>query len=437
MMKLTHNRRRFLKKNWLFASGAFALAITGGTVLYTLTMVPKPQAETIAVPGNPRISALGRLEPEAEILQLAPPSSLENDRLLELRIKEGDSVKAGAILAVLDSRDRLLDERQQAQAQVAIAHAKLAQVKAGAKTGEIDAQNAQVQRLQSQRQGDIQVQQEAIAKLKAQWQGDRKAQQAKINRYRAELVNAQSEYQRYQQLKAEGAIAQSLLDGKRLTVETAQQQVNEEQALLDRLDGTADRQFSESQALLDRTQRTGTEEIAEAAANLDRIAEVRPVDIQAAQAELTHATAVLKRAETALEKAYIRSPIAGQVLRINSRAGEKPGDSGIVDLAQTDRMIVIAEVYQTDIAKVKSGQPVTVTSQAFEGELQGLVYQIGQQVNPQTLTTNQPGENLDRRIIEVKVRLNSAARQKVTGLTHLQVQTLIEIDRQTTAVRLR
>jgi HlyD family secretion protein len=426
-----------LKNPWLLGAAVAAITLTGSTAFYTLSRQPTQTAgPELATPVPTKISALGRLEPEAEILQLAPPSSLENDRLLELRVKDGDTVKAGEIVAVLDSRDRLQDELQQAQAQVAIAQSKLAQIRAGAKAGEISAQSSQVERLQAQRQGDLVAQRAAIAKLKAQLQGDRNAQRATLKRLTAELRNAQVEYDRYRKLQAAGAIALSSLDSKRLTVDTLREQVNEAQAILSRTDTTAERQLSELQAVLARTANTGSSEIDEAKANLDRIAEVRPVDIQAAQAEVVNAQAALKRAQTALEKSYIRAPIAGQVLRILTRTGEKPSDDGIIELAQTKRMIVIAEVYQTDIAKVKSGQTVTVTGQAFSGELQGKVYRIGQKVNPQTIYNNQPGENLDRRIIEVKVRLDEASRKKVAGLTYLQVQTIIQLDSKTATSRL-
>ena len=74
---------------------------------------------------------------------------------------------------------------------------------------------------------------------------------------------------------------------------------------------------------LDRTAQTGTTQIDEAQSNLDRISEVRPVDITLAQAEVNHAIALLKRAETQLDRAYLRAPITGQILKIHTRAGEK------------------------------------------------------------------------------------------------------------------
>jgi HlyD family secretion protein len=49
------------------------------------------------------------------------------------------------------------------------------------------------------------------------------------------------------------------------------------------------------------------------------------------------------------------------------------------------------------------------------------------QVNRQNVFSNQPGENLDSRVIEVKIRLNPEDSKRVAGLTNLQVQTAIEL----------
>jgi HlyD family secretion protein len=68
-----------------------------------------------------------------------------------------------------------------------------------------------------------------------------------------------------------------------------------------------------------------------------------------------------------------------------------------------------------------------ISSQAFAGELRGTVAQIGLQVNRQNVFSNQPGENLDSRVVEVKIRLNPEDSKRVAGFTNLQVQTAIEI----------
>ncbi|MFB2980494.1 ABC exporter membrane fusion protein [Microseira sp. BLCC-F43] len=464
-----------------------ATAVSGAIAYYGVSQFGGRVGETTASqtvetpPPVIKVTALGRLEPEAEIIRLSAPLALDGDRVAQLLVKQGDRVEKGQVVAILDSRDRLQDALLQAQKQHQVAVAKLAQVKAGAKAGEIAAQKATIERLQAQLQGDKIAQQEtiarieaqwqgdktaqqetiarieaqwqgdktaqieAIARIQAQWQGDKTAQQATIKKLEAELNNALAEYQRYQQLHREGAISNSAFDSKRLIVETAKQQLSEAKAILDRINTTGSKQLSEAKAILDRINTTGSkqlseakvtlnrinatgrEQVREAAATLNSIAEVRPTDIQAAQAEIDHAIAATRRAQTDLNQAYIKAPIAGQILKINTRVGEKIGENGIADLAQTDQMVAVAEVYQTDIGKIKMGQPALITGQAFAGELRGIVSEIGLQVNRQNVFSNQPGENLDRRVIEIKIRLNPADSKRVAGLTNLQVQTAIEL----------
>jgi HlyD family secretion protein len=409
-----------------------ATAITGGIVFYGISQFggigKTASSESIQTsPIAQKVTALGRLEPEAEVIKLSAPLVLDGDRMAKILVKEGDRVQSGQVVAILDSRDRLQTAVLQAQKQVRVAQAQLDQVKAGAKTGDIQAQQASVERLQAQSQGDKTAQQEAIARIKAQWEGDRIAQSATIKRLEAELNNAQSEYQRYQQLYSEGAISNSLFDSKGLSVDTTKQQLDEAKAVLNRINTTASRQLAEAQVALNRTNTTGNKQVSEAKATLSSIAEVRPVDVAAAQSEVENAIASLKRAETDLEAADIKAPMAGQILKIHTRVGEKISDSGIADLAQTKQMMAVAEVYQTDIGKVKLEQQATITSQAFDGELRGTIFYIGLQVNRQNVFSNQPGENLDSRVVEVKIRLNPEDSKRVAGFTNLQVQTAIEL----------
>jgi len=379
------------------------------------------------VPAPQIVTALGRLEPETEIIKLSAPLALDGDRISQLLVKEGDNVKVGQVIAILQSRDLLKNALIQSMKQVEVAKAKLAQIKAGAKSGEIQEQSAIVERIKAQYAGDKQSQQENIARISAQWEGDRIAQTATINKLTAELKNAESEYKRYEKLFSEGAISNSVIDGKRLNVETAKQTLSESQAILNRINTTANKQLAEAKVALNRINATSNKQINESQGKLNSIAEVRPVDVQLAQTEIESAIANLNRAKTELEAAYIRAPMTGQIIKIHTRVGEKIGDEGIADFAQTNAMMAVAEVYQTDISKIKLGQKAIITSQGFTGELQGTVQQIGLQVKRQNIFGDQPGENLDSRIVEVKILLNPEDSKKVSGLTNLQVQTAIKL----------
>ncbi|HEY9688709.1 MAG TPA: HlyD family efflux transporter periplasmic adaptor subunit [Coleofasciculaceae cyanobacterium] len=368
------------------------------------------------------VAALGRLEPESEVVRLAAPLALDGDRVGELRVSEGDRVRAGQVLAVLAAHEVLAAELREAEQQVAVATARLAQVQAGAKSGDINSQRAMVSRFRAEWQGNTDAQRAQLSRLRAQWQGQLAQQSAAVRRLEAELANAQSEYRRYEALFREGAESASRYDSKRLLVETLSRQIQEARAELNRVDRTGRQEVQEAVAVLSRVDRTGRQQLQEAASTLSSVSEVRSVDVRAAQAEVAAARAARDRAAAALERAYLRAPTEGRVLKIHARSGEKIGDDGLLDLAQTDRMVAVAEVYQTDVARVRVGQAATISGQAIQGSLRGTVSQVGLQVVRQNVFSNQPGENLDRRVVEVRILLDAASAAQVQSLTNLQVE---------------
>jgi HlyD family secretion protein len=123
----------------------------------------------------------------------------------------------------------------------------------------------------------------------------------------------------------------------------------------------------------------------------------------------------------------VRSPQDGQVLDIHTRAGEVVSSNGIVEIGQTSQMYVVAEVYQSDISKVRPGQQVQITSDALADELEGTVDRIGLQVRRQSVVNTDPSTNIDARVIEVHVRLDRASNQKAAQLTNLQVKAMIKL----------
>lgn len=373
---------------------ATASVIAGGATLYWVKSPFSPRAREPIAQAQPAelktITALGRLEPQGQTLQLSAPSSAEGNRIAELFVQEGDRIQAGEPIAILDNRDRASAALQKAQEQVSLAQANLDRVKAGAKTGELNAQQATIARLEAERN------------------------------------NAQVEAQRYEKLYRDGAISTENWDNKRLALNTAQQRLQEAQVTLTRLRSSREQQIQEAQANLNRTTDAKLEQINEAKATLEKIAEVRPVDVQAAEAELRSAQAALKQAEADLELTAIRAPRDGQILKINTYPGERVSSEGVVLLGQTQNMVAVAEVYESDITQVRIGQKARISSDAFPDELSGTVQHIGLQVLRQNVVNTDPSANIDARVVEVKVLLDPASSQKVAGLTNLQVKVAIE-----------
>ncbi|AFY41391.1 ABC exporter membrane fusion protein [Nostoc sp. PCC 7107] len=347
---------------------------------------PKP------VPVKLAITALGRLQPEGKVTYLSAPNSINGVRVEKLLVKEGDEVKAGQVLAYLEDYARATAALQQSLDKLQVAKAKLAQVKAGAKSGDINAQKA------------------TIANLASQLKGEVATQQATINRIQAEVDNAQTENDRYQKLYKQGAIAASIADSKALQLKTTQEQL------------------TEAQAALTRTQNTLKDQQTEAKARLNSISEVRSVDVDAAQTEVKSAVTAIKQAKADQDLTYIKAPIDGKILKIHAKTGEVINTAGFAEIGKISQMYVVAEVYQTDIQKVRVGQKASISSAAFAGKLQGTVKEIGWQVDKQSIFSLNPRSDTDRRIIEVKISIdNPADSQRVARLTNLQVDVAIQI----------
>ena len=372
------------------------------------------------------VAALGYLEPAGEVINLSGTVLAEGARVDKLLIKQGDRVKEGQVVAILDSRDRLDAALKRAQTKVKIARSRLEQVKAGAKAGEINAQKARIENLKAELQGQKLAQQATIERLTADLKGNTAAQKATIERLEAELTNAETECDRFERLYTDGAVTASNRDLKCLEKETARKRVMESKVTLKRIEDSGQEEIAEAQANLQRTISTIQQQQTEAQATLNQIAEIRPVDLVLAEAELEDAIVGVQQAQAELDLAYVRSPSEGQILKIHTWPGEIISDLGIVELGQTGQMYVKAEVYETDISRVYLGQQSTITSDGFPGQLRGKVDEIGLQIGKKEVLSTNPAIDVDSRVVEVKIRLDSEDSQKVAGLTNLQVKVVID-----------
>ncbi|WP_013323704.1 ABC exporter membrane fusion protein [Gloeothece verrucosa] len=388
-----------------------------------------PSSSPVASNAKPTlkaVAALGYLEPKGEVIQVSAPAMMDGLRVDKLLVKEGDSLKAGQKIAILDNYDRLSAALRQANSQVKIAQARLAQVLAGAKSGEITAQKSKFEGSQAELEGQINTQKATIADLEAQLQGEKSAQIATIQGLKAQLDNATSDCQRYEFLYQSGGVSQQSRDSVCLKQKTTLEQVNEAQANLKRIITSRQEQIQQAHANLQRTIETVKSQINADKATLQATAQVRPEDIEVAKAELESAKTAVDKAKADLKLAYVTSPKDGQILKIHTWAGEMVSrDQGIVELGQTSQMYVTAEVYETDITRVKVGQPAIITANGVTKQLKGTVDKIGLQIGRKNVLGTDPVADADARVVEVKIRLNAQDSQRVAHLTNLQVNVII------------
>jgi HlyD family secretion protein len=360
----------------------------GGATKAEETATPKPVAPSSTV------VALGNLQPEGNVIRISVANA-QDSRVNQILVKEGDKVQPNQVIAVLQGRDRVEQQLRDAEANVKIKRSQLLKTRQGdAKDGEIAAQRA------------------VIAEANAKIQTETPQRQAAIAEARATLHNAELTYQRNQSLVQEGALKQSDLDDAREALEKARVALTTRQAELANTIATL-------QAQLERER-----------ANLDRLQEVRPVDVEIASAELEQALIQVEQKRAELNDTEVRVPVAGQILRINTKVGEQVNtQDGIAELGQTRNMYAIAEVYETDIVWVKAGQAASITSEygGFKGELKGQVEQVAMQIGKAKLGQDKqnPSTDVNARVVEVKIRLNPKDSPKAASFTGMQVRVKI------------
>ena len=352
---------------------------------------PKPP-EAPVVQGPRRISALGRLEPETRIRKVSVPTSLSGDRVQDILVEEGQLVKKGQPLAVLNSKASLAAALAEAEENVTLAQRKLDQVKAGAKQGEIQAQVYNVE------------------SLERKLAGSKLAQDQNVNSKRSTMLEARTEAKRYDSLYANGGASQLERDRYRTRAQTTEADL--------------------AQAIETRagTLASLSSEIASEKQKLEQIKEVRPVDVATSESELRKAIASRDRAKQELAFATVQAPQEGRILKVVVQPGDKVGDSGILEMADTSRMVVTAEVYQSDVKGVRLGQGATVTADGFEGSAQANVYQILPQVQRQSIFAGEAGENQDQRVFQVRLRIDPAdlKQRQIGGASNLQVNVVFD-----------
>ncbi len=403
------------------------MVITAGTAIYSINQAGKPQADATPSPGTTPIaptavSALGRLEPQGEVISLAAPSTVQGARVAQIMVAEGDEVRQGQVIAVMDNRQRLEAALAQAEAGVRVAEANLNKTTAG-QTGTVPAQQSEVDRLEVQLVGERKTNQATLAKLEAELQGQDGSQAASVSRFAAEFRTAEDDFRRFQQLAQAGAISDSELGSRRLTMDSARERLNEARANQTRIVETQRQQINEALAIGQKNVASLEEQIKQVRTNLT-------TDRESARAEVERAIASVTQAKAELDLAFVRAPTAGQILKINTRAGETlETGKGIVELGQTSQMIVIAEVYESDISKVKVGQRVDIISEgnSFSGELKGSVAQLGLKIGRKDVLSTDPAAAVDARVVEVKIRLDATDSKKVANLTNSNVIVKISI----------
>jgi len=318
--------------------------------------------------GDEIVPALGRIEPMDGVLSLGVATP---DRILKMLVKEGQQVKSEAKLVELESETlRDLEE----------------------KSVEIERQQAEKRRKAILASGEAQVHVEEVRLQQAERLGklEIEAQQSKMEFLRVQAANAKRDYER-----------------------------------LERIGDTIAEQDKEKQRLL---WRQAEEELSTAEKQYKKLQEEQPLDRQliearrvAAQAEMERGLSTISldalknqtaQAKARREAARVTAPSDGTILRLLAHEGALVQGKPIIQMANLEKMIVVAEVPTSSMPRVHEGDPATITSPVFKElgfeKLEGTVYSKRAIVGKPQVTNPDPLAAVDYRIMEVKILLKQS-----------------------------
>ena len=363
-------------------------AAAAGVIVLVLGIValrgtsPADAARRDGAPTPTQVAALGRLEPRGEVINLA---SGIPDRLETMLVRRGEIVAKGQVLGYLQSYAMEVAQRSQFAAQLAAAKVKL---EAESAVSRARIENSRI-------------------KLKA------------VEDVSPKRIAAQ---------EATIAGAESDLRNSRKILEA-------DQRLLSRQAGS-ERTFDNQTALVLRQEAT----LLSAKARLAEIRQQYEADRADAQTQITLAEASAARAEAELaiaplteqlalqdervRRATIYAPAKGQILEIFVRAGESVGSAAVLTMGDTEKMHAVAEIYETDIARIRLGQAARITSRALPVAVTGRVIEVGFTIHKNDVLNVDPAARADARVVEVRIELDDAT--LVKRLTNHTVDVLID-----------
>jgi HlyD family secretion protein len=414
----------------LAACGTQANADAATPIAPTATLA-SPTAAPTAAPAIQRgaeletgVSGIGVVKPAQDAnLTFAVQGTV--DKVL---VKEGDLVKQGQLLAILDVRS--FDQQvESAEAALVIAQAQAAALTEPPRTADVRAAQAQVRQAQiavaqagtSQTQGvrsaqagvdssqsSLQSTRDKLAAAKVQAESQLRSATEGLMQAQASYSQARDNWQRAQDTnkdpitpsKGEDAngkdIPNKLNDAQRQSYYTAyaqaeaalhqaEQAVQQAQVAYDsarqaEVTGIqlAEQQVTQAQASLEiQNLPAGSDQIASAQASLDlaraNLAKLSPApqksDEAQAEARIKQAQSALDAAKLSRERAELHASFDGVINSVDIDPGDPSAPAGVVPIYMLDvsALHVDVDINDVDIGKVKLDQPVTLDADSMTG----------------------------------------------------------------------
>jgi hemolysin D len=300
-------------------------------------------------------SAAGKLIPKGEVYKVQPTAQAEVVRVL---IREGETVKAGQVLAELDRR-LINTEIEGFKESIQADQLQLLQTQTL-----IDRTQLEIQTRQAISAAQMQSQVAAIESA----QMDTNTYQQLLTDLQAEMNAYQNRLDRLQPLVNEGAISQDHLFEVEQSLRQRQQAVTQNQGDLQKNVAS----IEQLQAKLAETKAEGQQSQLETQQKLQQF----KIQVNQLQSKIAATENALKSAKTKLESTFIYAPVGGVVTALKlHNIGEvtKPGETFAEIMPQGASLILSASLPNQEAGFVKEGMPVKMKFNAFPYQRYGTV----------------------------------------------------------------
>jgi multidrug resistance efflux pump len=277
-------------------------------------------------------------------------------RVAKVLVKEGDRVKAGDSLVVLEPGDWSA-QLAQAQAQLAIAEATLDKFKAGARPEEIAAARARSETAQA-------VLQETTAGARSE---EVAAAESRLQAQAVALARAQKDAERLHKLAAAGAAVPADVDNADLAIASAAAQRDALAHQLDELRHGARRE-QVAQAVARAAEQRASAQLVVSGSRVE--------DIRVAAAQVQGAQGKVDQIRSMIDELAIKAPVSARVEALDLRPGDLLAPSSTAaTLIEDDQLYVRIYVPETELGHVAIGQAVPIAVDSFPGQSFGGVVQ--------------------------------------------------------------
>jgi HlyD family secretion protein len=344
----------------------------------------------------PHIVAQGQLEPERGVLAvMAPPG----DRVAKIAVVEGDPVSPGDLLVELESLRAKNIELDVAQTKLAEGRDQIEAEKAAA--------NARLQVAQSKlKQAETQLRQSRSKLQVAESSGgslDLLRRAAELGDRKLDRLRSATEDPSTMRLVSDNKLEEESL---RISETRAQYEI----------------------ARRDANDAIESAELAVLAAKQEIVAAEKSIAAAEASGSLASLEKQIELLQLNIETAHLTSPTSGRILSVNAMVGQATTTMPLMHLADTSKMICVAEVNVADLGTVRIGQEAEIHSPGLARTLRGTVTRVQQMVTMPTMPSPFPMEPVDRHTAEVNIAISPEDTEAAAARIRMQVNVKIFTD---------